>query len=272
MLRSKKFKSILLTACLTIGFSTIAAANVYAYTPGTASYTVAGGDSLFKISQVFHTSVDVLVSTNGLKNTSLNIGQVLKVPGDTYTVQKGDTLYLIAGKYKIALSELQRANNIYNDKLDLGQRLSVPVSGSGTTATGGSSSAPTVTPSDSAAYSASDLDLLSRLIMAEAQGEPYNAKVAVGAVVLNRVESGLFAGSIHDVIYQNINGYYQFTPVANGWIDKPANTDSVNAAKDVLNGVDPTKGALWYYDIGTTNTFMLSKAVSVQIGNMVFAF
>jgi len=124
----------------------------------------------------------------------------------------------------------------------------------------------------SASYSSEDLDLLSRLIMAEAQGEPYNAKVAVGAVVMNRVSSGLFTDSVKGVIYQNINGYYQFTPVANGWINKPANSDSINAAKDALNGVHPTKGALWYYDDSTTNQFMLAKKVAIKISNMVFAY
>ena len=64
----------------------------------------------------------------------------------------------------------------------------------------------------------------------------------------------------------------QFTPVANGWIDKPADTDSINAAKEALNGVDPTNGALWYYDDSTTNEFMLAKKVAIKIGHMVFAY
>ncbi|HYE68447.1 MAG TPA: cell wall hydrolase, partial [Anaerovoracaceae bacterium] len=78
--------------------------------------------------------------------------------------------------------------------------------------------------------------------------------------------------SISGVIYQNINGYYQFTPVVNGWINKPANTDSINAAKDALNGVDPADGALWYYDDSTTNQFMLAKKVAIKIGHMIFAY
>lgn len=315
MSRSKKLKTILLSASLTLGLSALITVNVYAYTAGTASYTAVGGDSLFKISRVFHTTVDNLMNANNLKTTSLNIGQVLKVPGDTYTVQKGDTLYLIAQKYKMPLAEISRANNIYTDRLDIGQRLAVPVVKTPSTtvpapapstpapapapapsttvptpAPAPSTTVPTPAPSttvptpapaptepvkapaETAAYSAEDLDVLSRLIMAEAQGEPYQAKVAVGAVVMNRVESGLFASTVKGVIYQNINGYYQFTPVVNGWIDKPANTDSINAAKDALNGVDPTNGALWYYDDSTTNQFMLAKKVAVKIGVMVFAY
>lgn len=307
MSRSKKVKTILLSAGLTLGLSVFITANVYAYTAGTASYTAVGGDSLFKISRVFHTTVENLMTANSLETTSLNIGKVLKVPGDTYTVQKGDSLFLIAQKYKMPLSEISRANNIYNDRLDIGQRLAVPVPGSASIpantqpkvepsmpsvapapapapappaastpvvapAADSAANAPVTKSVQTASYSAEDLDVLSRLIMAETQGEPYQAKVAVGAVVMNRVQSGLFTDSVKGVVYQNINGYYQFTPVVNGWINKPANTDSINAAKDALNGADPTSGALWYYDDSTTNQFMLSKEVAVKIGVMVFAY
>lgn len=275
MIRSQKVKSILLTAGLTLGLSSMITVNAVAYTPGITDYTAVSGDSLFKISRVFNTTIDHLVSINYLKTTSINIGQTLKVPGDTYTVQKGDTLYLIAQKYKMPLSELSRANNIYGDRLDIGQRLAVP--GAGSTAAPGTGSAnvpgPGVTDSPlPGSYVPEDLDLLSRLIMAEAQGEPYQAKVAVGAVVMNRIKSGLFADTVKGVIYQNINGYYQFTPVVNGWIDKPANAESIQAAKAALNGTDPTGGALWYYDTSTTNQFMLSKKIALKAGSMVFAY
>ena len=259
MNRSGKVKSIFTTVGLALGLSLFITVNASAYTPGITDYTAVSGDSLFKISRVFNTTVDNLININDLETISLNIGQALKVPGDTYTVQKGDTLYLISQKYKMPLSALSRANNIYDDRLDIGQRLAVPVSGSA----GSADPEPSVS---------ADLDLLSRLIMAEAQGESYQAKVAVGAVVMNRIKSGLFADTVKGVIYQNINGYYQFTPVANGWIDKPANTDSLNAAKEVRNGADPTGGALWYYDVGTTNQFMLAKKIAVKFGNMVFAY
>ena len=119
---------------------------------------------------------------------------------------------------------------------------------------------------------AGDLDLLARLITAEAQGEPYEAQVAVGAVVMNRVESSSWPDSIEGVIYQVIDGYYQFTPVDNGWIDKPAQEQSIKAVREVLGGADPTKGAQFYYDDTTTNPWILEKTVSVQIGHMIFAY
>lgn len=274
---SKKVKSILLGTSLTLGLSALITANAYAYTPGTATYTAVSGDSLYKISRVFRTTVDTIMNANNLKNYSLNIGQKLIVPGDTYTVQSGDTLFLIAQKYKMPLAELQRANNIYTAKLDVGQLLAIPKAAS-SSPTPVPAPAPTPAPTPAPAptpvvsYSAEDLDLLARLIMAETQSEPYNAKVAVGAVVINRVQSGLFTDTIKGVIYQKYGEYYQFTPVANGWIDKPANAECINAAKDALNGVDPTNGALWYYDDSTTNQFMLAKKVSIKIGHMVFAY
>lgn len=117
-----------------------------------------------------------------------------------------------------------------------------------------------------------EVDVLSRLIMAEAQGEPYEAKVAVGAVVINRVQSGQWADTVRGVIYQKSGGYYQFTPVQNGWIDKPADTECIRAAKAALNGADPTNGAQFYYDDKVTNEWILAKPVSIRIGHMIYAY
>jgi len=118
----------------------------------------------------------------------------------------------------------------------------------------------------------SDLDLLARLITAEAQGEPYEAQVAVGAVVMNRVKSSDWPNTVKGVIYQEIGGYYQFTPVVNGWIDKPAEPECIKAAKEAMSGADPTRGSQFYYDDKVTNQWILAKTVSVQFGHMIFAF
>jgi len=276
MKRTLKIKSILLSTGLTLGISAFMAVNAYAYTPGVTTYTTVSGDSLYKISRAFHTTVGSLMGLNQIKNYNLSIGQQLQVPGDTYTVKSGDTMFLIAKKYGMPLAELQRANNIYSDYLDIGKVLAVPVSAAAPQpAPVQQPAAPVQNPPAEpkpASYSNADLDLMSRLICAEAQGESYQAKVAVGAVVMNRVKSGLFADTVSGVIYQRINGYYQFTPVANGWIEKPADADSIKAAKEALGGSDPTNGALWYYDDSTTNAFMLAKEVSVKIDHMIFAY
>lgn len=255
MIKIKNIKSILLTTSLTLGISLFIPNNAFA-----ATYTIASGDSLYKISQIFSTTTTALMNDNNLTNTTLGIGQELYVNCEIYTVQKGDTLFLISEKFNTQLSALRRANNIYTNYIDIGQKLNIPI-------------LPMVVSSITpATYSASDLDLLSRLITAEAQGESYDAKVAVGAVVMNRVKSGFFPNSISEVIYQSINGYYQFTPVVNGWINKPADSDSIKAAKAALGGIDSTNNALFYYDNSTTNTWILSKPVSIIIGNMIFAY
>jgi len=292
MKKFKSLKSILLTTGLTLGLSLSLTSSAFA-----ATYTAVSGDSLYKISQVFNTTVTNLVIDNNLTTTNLDIGQELLVPCNSYIVQKGDTLYLIAKRYNTPLAVLRRANNIYIDYIDIGQELNIPVSKpeasaaslsvaetpkaapivsepkvTTSTVTEVAVEAATISETPTATYSASDLDLLSRLIMAEAQGESYNAKVAVGAVVMNRVKSSSFPNTIHDVIYQTINGYVQFTPVSNGWINKPADADSIKAAKEALSGVDTTNGALFYFDNTTTNTWLLAKKVSVKFDNMIYAY
>jgi len=289
MKRFKSMKSILLTTSLTLGLSLSLASSAFA-----ATYTAVSGDSLYKISQVFNTTITNLVSDNNLTTTNLDIGQELLVPCKSYIVQKGDTLFLIARNYNTPLAALRRANNIYIDYIDIGQELNIPVSKpaatqlvtkapattpivsetkeTAPTVTEVAVATPTVSEAPAATYSASDLDLLSRLIMAETQSESYDAKVAVGAVVMNRVKSNLFPNTINDVIYQTISGYVQFTPVSNGWINNPANSDSIKAAKEALSGVDSTNGALFYFDNTTTNTWLLSKPVSIKIDSMIYVY
>jgi spore germination cell wall hydrolase CwlJ-like protein len=219
---------------------------------------------LYKISQVFNTTTTNLINDNKLSSSAIYPGQKLYVSCKTYSVQAGDSLYLIAKKYGIDLYTLRRANNIWSDSIIPGQVLNIPVKAAVASAT------PIV--SKTISYSSSDVDLLARLINAEAQGEPYNAMVAVGAVVVNRAKSGSFPNSISGVIYQTINGYYQFTPVLNGWINKPASPEAIKAANAALNGADPTNGALFYFDDSTTNKWLWSKPISITIDKLVFAY
>lgn len=117
-----------------------------------------------------------------------------------------------------------------------------------------------------------DLDLLARLITAEAGGESYNAQVAVGAVVLNRVKSSSFPDSISDVITEKTNGFYQFTPVLNGNINRPALASAVKAANEALSGADPTNNALFFYSGDTPESLASPQPVSIKIGNLTFLF
>lgn len=181
----------------------------------------------------------------------------------TYTVKGGDCLSVIAHNYGESLDNLRKANNIWNDFIFPGQVLKVPVPASPTT----EQASPTAIK-----YTASDLDMLSRLITAEAQGETYNAQVAVGAVVVNRVKHELFPNSISAVINQRTNGNYEFTPVLNGSINKPATDSAVKAATEALSGNDPTNGALFFYNGATPTALTSPQPVSIVIGNLTFVY
>lgn len=231
-------------------------------------YTVVSGDSLYKIGTLFNTSANNIMGSNNLKGTTIYPGQILKVPCDTYTVKSGDSLYLIAKRYGINLSDLRKANNKWNNIIYIGQKLNLPKINS-TAGTSSNSKQPTES-KPIVNYTEADLDLLSRLVTAEAQGQPYNAQVAVASVVLNRVKSSQFPNTISSVIYQKINGYYQFTPVKNGWINKAATSTAKKAAKEALYGADPSKTALFYFDDSATNEWLWSKPITARIGNMVF--
>lgn len=128
---------------------------------------------------------------------------------------------------------------------------------------GGSSSGGT-----SSTYTNSDINLLARLIYGEARGESYTGQVAVGAVVLNRVKSASFPNTISGVIYQS----YAFTAVVDGQINLKPNATAIAAAKDAMNGWDPTGGAIYYYNPSTaTSSWIYSRKTLTTIGNHVFA-
>ena len=180
---------------------------------------------------------------------------------NTYTVKNGDCLSVIAQKHGESLNNLRKANNNCNDSIFPGQVLKVPGTASSTAAQ---------TKPVAIKYTASDLNLLSRLITAEAQGESYKAQVAVGAVVVNRVKSSSFPNSISAVINQKTNGNYEFTPVLNGNINKAAQANSVKAAKEALNGSDPTNKALFFYSGNAPKALTSPQPVSIKIDNLTF--
>jgi len=244
------------------------------------SYTVLRGDSLYTIGKLFNTTSTELIKINNLSTTLIYPGQVLKVPASTssvYTVKSGDSLYLIAKRYGISLYSLRHANNKWDDVIYVGQKLILPGIASNTDRNSAVMSSRSSSSSGNAtsvvvSYNASDLDLLARLITAEATGQPYNAMVGVGAVVVNRVKDARFPNTISAVIYDKSGGYYQFTPVQNGWINKPASELARKAALDALHGIDPSKGSLFFFDDSATNKWLWSKSIRAWIGNMVFAY
>ncbi|MFW5809946.1 MAG: cell wall hydrolase [Halanaerobium sp.] len=117
-------------------------------------------------------------------------------------------------------------------------------------------------------FSADEIEILASIINAEARGESYKGKVAVGAVIINRVYDPSFPDSIKEVVYQS----GQFTPVDNGMIDLSPNSDAFKAAYDAVNGEDPSKGSLYFYNPEKSKNpdFFAKREKVVTIGNHVF--
>ncbi|MDO7785784.1 cell wall hydrolase [Desulforamulus aquiferis] len=267
---SKRIKRLVVALCF-VGLMTPAFA-AYGY-----DYTVQTGDSLYIISQKTGVGIDAIKSSNKLTGDLLQPGQVLNIPdsqakqatpqqtASTYTVKAGDSLFTIAQNQGIRLEALIVANSISGTLIYPGQQLNVPVAASrsaGAVVEVSRSAKRPVIP-----FTDEDFDLLSRLVNAEAGGEPLDAQVGVAAVVINRVRSGIFPNSIREVIYSP----NQFSPVRNGWINRPATEKSKEATLDALYGSDPTNGALYFFDTSTRNTFLRSLPVAATYGQMIYA-
>lgn len=170
---------------------------------------------------------------------------------------KGSADGIFGAKTKTAVVAFQNKNGLTADGI-IGTRTAqaLGISLSGTTSSSSSSSA-----------SSTDLNLLARVVYGEARGEPYTGRVAVAAVVLNRVRSSSFPNSVAGVVYQS----GAFDCVSDGQINLTPNQSAYNAAKDALNGWDPTYGCLFYYNPRTaTSKWMLSRTVKLSIGNHAF--
>lgn len=125
---------------------------------------------------------------------------------------------------------------------------------------------PTKTSTSSSATS-NEVALLARIISAEARGEPYLGQVAVGAVVLNRVEHPSFPDTINGVIYQP----GAFTALTDGQFNVAVADSAKKAAREALAGADPSGGAIYYYNPKTAkSSWIRSRPVIKQIGNHLF--
>ncbi len=113
----------------------------------------------------------------------------------------------------------------------------------------------------------SDIYLIARAVYGEARGEEYLGKVAVAAVILNRVDDPSFPNSVSGVVYQP----GAFDAVSDGQINLAPDEECISAARDAFGGWDPTNGCVYYYNPKTaTNQWMLSKEVMLNVGNHVF--
>ncbi|MBQ1962377.1 MAG: spore cortex-lytic enzyme [Clostridia bacterium] len=116
-------------------------------------------------------------------------------------------------------------------------------------------------------FTSSDISLLARVISAESRGEPYIGQVAVGAVILNRIEHPSFPDTLAGVVYQR----GAFSCMDDGQINEAVADSAYQAARDALNGLDPSGGAIYYYNPKTaTSKWIFSRPVITQIGAHVF--
>ncbi|MBY0120959.1 cell wall hydrolase [Bacillus sp. S/N-304-OC-R1] len=162
-----------------------------------------------------------------------------------YTVQKGDSLFKIGVKHGVSELELKKGNYLKSNTIHPGQKLILPK---------------TITNSEK--------DLLTRLVHAEAKGEPHAGKVAVALVVLNRVDDKRFPDDIKNVIYQK----RQFQPVDNGAINEPADNDSKKAVMEALALKGQGDQSVFFFNPDeTSSTWLRSRTVTTVIGNHRFA-
>lgn len=113
----------------------------------------------------------------------------------------------------------------------------------------------------------SNVYLLARIISAEARGEPYSGQVAVGAVILNRIEHPSFPDTLSGVIYQE----GAFTAIVDGQFNEPIADSAYRAARDALNGQDPSGGAIYYYNPDkTSNQWIRTRPIIKRIGAHLF--
>lgn len=119
-------------------------------------------------------------------------------------------------------------------------------------------------------YSYEDLILLARVIHAEARGESTRGQVAVGAVILNRVDSSHFPDTIREVVLQE----GQFCTLSDGQVHLYPSTDAIEAAKAAILGYDPSNGALFFYNpkIAAKWNWVAGRPISKRIGSHIFAY
>lgn len=124
-----------------------------------------------------------------------------------------------------------------------------------------------ITSSNNSSFTESEISLLARIISAESRGEPYEGQVAVGAVILNRIDHPSFPNTIAGVIFQPL----AFSCVDDGQINEPVSDSAFRAANDAINGWDPSGGAIYYYNPDRASSkWILSRTIICSIGKHKF--
>lgn len=178
----------------------------------------------------------------------------------TYLVKEGDTLSSISETTGVSVENLKKWNQLESDALYVNTKLLLePLS---------MNAVDTLRTNAVVDFSDQELEWLARIVYLESRDEPYEGQVAVGAVVINRVQSSNFPNTIYDVIFAP----GQFTPVRTGKIyETTPDADSYRAAKEALMGADPVNGALYFFnpDVSSSSFFDQKQHIK-DIGNHSF--
>lgn len=224
-----------LIAALTFGISLL-------FTTPTLAHTIQAGDTMAKIAKDNHLSLQVLAELNPqIDNLDLiYVGQTVHINKIEADSEAAATLASLETRVDVAKIRYAQAQT----------------------------NATTTNAVKAPPFSQSEIDLLARLVRAEAETEPYEGKVAVACVVLNRLESPKFPDTIKEVIYQK----RQFQPVSNGQINKPADEDSIKAVHEALNEKRTlAEDSLFFYNpVIATSRWLDSRATTITIGDHVF--
>lgn len=173
----------------------------------------------------------------------------------TYRIEKGDSLFKLAKEFGTKVNTLQNTNGLQSDMILAGETLWIP---------------DTMAKPMQNSRGQNDLYLLARLISGEARGESYQGQVAVGAVIMNRLNSGDFPNTIAGNIFKK----GEFESVSNGQIWETVTESALKAAKAAISGSDPTGGALYFYNpakVRSKTNWIWSRQVTGRIGAHVFA-
>ena len=187
----------------------------------------------------------------------LSLGVLPASAAVMHYIQSGDSLYQIAVNNGTTVNELKQSNGLSGDRIYPGGQLIIPENSK--TSQGSEAKAP---------IRGGDVDLLARLVTAEAGAEPFKGKVAVASVILNRSEDKNFPKTIAGNIFKP----HEFESVSNGLIWEEPTKDSYKAAKVALNGWDPTYGAKYFYNPDKLKgpSWVQSRTIVERIGNHVF--
>ncbi|MGE5607182.1 MAG: cell wall hydrolase [Bacteroidota bacterium] len=173
----------------------------------------------------------------------------------TYRIEKGDSLFKLSKEFGTKVNTLQETNGLKSDLMLAGKTIWIPDA--------------EAKPMQNS-RGQNDLYLLARLISGEARGESYQGQVAVGAVIMNRLDSEDFPNTVAGNVFKK----GEFESVSNGQIWGTVTPSALKAAKAAISGQDPTGGALYFYNprkVHSKTNWIWTRQVTGEIGLHVFA-